>query len=141
MALIKRKINSKVSDGKPVKKQKLSSKAEPNLLAMNEEEPSFPRGGGSILTPLEHKQIQIQAKNDVLFEQKNGKQSVRYDSDSNGENANMELEDVEVVHTTAPIRKQKKPETKSALNEQSVRIEGLNYKVLTIQIPCQRCGA
>ena len=33
------------------------------------EETSFPRGGASVLTPLEHKQIQAQANQDVLFEQ------------------------------------------------------------------------
>ncbi|KAF2468899.1 nucleic acid-binding protein [Lindgomyces ingoldianus] len=36
---------------------------------LKNEERSFPRGGASVLTPLEHKQIQIKANQDVLFEQ------------------------------------------------------------------------
>lgn len=35
---------------------------------LKDEEPMFPRGGGSILTPLEHKQIQLEAKADALRE-------------------------------------------------------------------------
>ncbi|RKF58865.1 rRNA biogenesis protein rrp5 [Erysiphe neolycopersici] len=40
-----------------------------------QDEAAFPRGGGSILTPLEHKQIQIQATRDVLFEHNNNESS------------------------------------------------------------------
>ncbi|CAK7216611.1 rRNA bioproteinsis protein rrp5 [Sporothrix bragantina] len=36
---------------------------------LKEDEPLFPRGGGSVLTPLEYKQIQVQAKSDALFDQ------------------------------------------------------------------------
>ncbi|ERT01232.1 hypothetical protein HMPREF1624_02474 [Sporothrix schenckii ATCC 58251] len=39
---------------------------------LKEDEPLFPRGGGSVLTPLEYKQIQVQAKSDALFDQANG---------------------------------------------------------------------
>ncbi|KAI5279635.1 rRNA biogenesis protein rrp5, partial [Ascosphaera acerosa] len=38
-----------------------------------DEETPFPRGGASVLTPLEQKQISLQAKKDVLFEQTHGK--------------------------------------------------------------------
>ncbi|PUU76130.1 hypothetical protein B9Z19DRAFT_1130280 [Tuber borchii] len=41
------------------------------LRASKDEEASFPRGGGSILTPLEFKQISNDAAKDVLFETEN----------------------------------------------------------------------
>lgn len=43
---------------------------------LREEEPLFPRGGGSVLTPLEHRQINVEAQRDALFEQR-GKASRR----------------------------------------------------------------
>ena len=41
----------------------------PKISKLKEEEQAFPRGGASVLTPLEHKQINIDATRDVLFEQ------------------------------------------------------------------------
>ena len=41
-----------------------------NSTILDDEERAFPRGGGSVLTPLEQRQIQIQATRDVLFEEK-----------------------------------------------------------------------
>src|SRR3569833_1298645 len=62
-------------DDRPPKRQKSASAAEtaaaakpPAVTRLKDEEPLFPRGGGSVLSPLEQKQIQIQAKRDVLFE-------------------------------------------------------------------------
>ena len=45
----------------------------PKISKVREEEVAFPRGGASILTPLEHKQIQIEASRDVLFKQQGAK--------------------------------------------------------------------
>jgi rRNA biogenesis protein RRP5 len=56
---------SKDADREPTVRQQNS-----DYSILRDEEPSFPRGGGSVLTPLERKQIQIQATRDVLFEQK-----------------------------------------------------------------------
>src|SRR5271163_964569 len=47
----------------------------PKISKLRDEEVAFPRGGASILTPLEHKQIQIEATRDVLFEQQGAKSS------------------------------------------------------------------
>lgn len=46
---------------------------------LRDEEPLFPRGGGSILTPLEQKRIQIEAKADALREEEfnTGKKSAK----------------------------------------------------------------
>jgi hypothetical protein len=54
-------------------KPEKTERAAPKASVFKEEETSFPRGGASVLTPLEHKQIQIKANQDVLFEQTGGK--------------------------------------------------------------------
>ncbi len=74
-----------------------------------EEEPAFPRGGASILTPLEHKQIQIEATRDVLFEHANSTEPKK--------------------RKIQPKGKGKKSTVNVGLEEENVRIEGLSYKV------------
>jgi len=103
----------KKSTQKPIAASRLSK--------IGDEEAAFPRGGASVLTPLEHKQIQIDATRDVLFEQEESKLSKRAD----------ELED-------APVRKGSKSKNKGKTtikpNEPEpdvVKIEGLSYKVCT----------
>ncbi|KAH6893483.1 hypothetical protein B0T10DRAFT_482377 [Thelonectria olida] len=53
---------------KAPKPKKSSDEAEkaPVVSRLKDEEPMFPRGGGSVLTPLEQKQIQLEAKADAL---------------------------------------------------------------------------
>lgn len=82
---------------------------------LKEEEPLFPRGGGSILTPLEHKQISIQAKQDVLFEQESGqgvKKSDRASKRQKKSRASKDGKSGKVVE-----------------GEETAKIESLNYKV------------
>ncbi|KAI1331172.1 nucleic acid-binding protein [Xylariaceae sp. FL0255] len=79
---------------------------------LKEEEPLFPRGGGSVLSPLEHRQISIQAKQDALFEQESAKKTDR-----------------------APKKKRSKPNKDKAANgtasaDDSIKIESLNYQRL-----------
>lgn len=95
--------------------EKTSSSAQPTTV-VKDEEPLFPRGGGSILTPLEHKQISIEAKRDALFEESSGKPAKKGDKSDKGDKK----------------RKRKsstKEDKKSVRDEDAVRIEGLNYKV------------
>ncbi|KAI1406599.1 nucleic acid-binding protein [Hypoxylon fuscum] len=83
---------------------------------LKEEEPLFPRGGGSILTPLEHKQISIQAKQDVLFEQESGqgvKKSDRASKRQKKSRASKDGKSGKVVE-----------------GEETAKIESLNYKRL-----------
>ncbi|KAK3302297.1 uncharacterized protein B0T15DRAFT_542562 [Chaetomium strumarium] len=81
---------------------------------LKEEEPLFPRGGGSILSPLEQKQIAIQAKKDVLFEeQSTGKKGV--------EKAAKKKKRKSRSDETA---------TKPAKDEDAVKVESLNFKRL-----------
>ncbi len=89
-----------------------------------EEEEAFPRGGASVLTPLEYKQIQIEATRDVLFEQ--GAKSSKPD----GEEAE---EDGTAARKRAKKSKSKGKGKKGAEvaepEEETVKVEGLSYKV------------
>lgn len=80
---------------------------------LKDEEPLFPRGGANILTPLEQKQIQLEAKADAAHEEEfslGGKLQKK-------------------KKRTASLKKaEKKTESKS--EEDSVKIESLNFKVL-----------
>ncbi|KXG47829.1 Nucleic acid-binding, OB-fold [Penicillium griseofulvum] len=107
------------------------------LSVLRDDEPSFPRGGASVLTPLERKQIQIQANKDVLFEQKasgNQKPSKQAPSNEFAEDSDndVEMEDEETTTTTKKSRKKKSKSKKSADkgtdDKQNVRIEGLSFK-------------
>lgn len=115
-------------------KSKSSSNPAPKpstLSVLRDDEPAFPRGGASVLTPLEQKQIHVQAKKDVLFEQ-NGKSS---SNALDGENENS-AEEPDAEKPTVKSKKEKKKVKKKvateAPKEQGVRIEGLNFKVCSI---------
>ena len=134
MVPIKRKNEGGTESVRPEKKRKPSSTAK--LSVLKGEEPAFPRGGASILTPLEHKQIQIQAKNDVLFEQITGKKAARVDfedeeNDENNENIPDRLEPplTKSKSKANPTSKSKKRIGHGAVKEPDVQIEGLGYKV------------
>jgi rRNA biogenesis protein RRP5 len=121
-----RKIDSKPKDTAPKASE---------LSVLRDDEPSFPRGGGSVLTPLERKQIQIQANKDVLFEQKGAKKSVRDFADDNDDDddEDVEMEDADTGATAKKSRKKKskgkKSTDKESAEKEGVRIEGLSYKV------------
>ncbi|RYP47349.1 hypothetical protein DL768_006600 [Monosporascus sp. mg162] len=116
------------NDKTPTKKgdAKASSKhpkdSEPRLVSLptvsrlKEEEPLFPRGGGSVLSPLEQKQIAIQAKQDVLFEQQSGKSAKKVDRATKAKKKSKGQKDVK--------------STKAHQGDDAVKIESLNYKRL-----------
>ncbi|KAI9785381.1 MAG: rRNA biogenesis protein rrp5 [Geoglossum umbratile] len=106
------------------------SLARPTKLSiLGEEEPAFPRGGASILTPLEHKQIQIDATRDVLFEQSASRKpgGAHSDSGSDGGEANGASR-APKKQKTKRAKKDKKANAKVEEEENSVRIESLSYK-------------
>jgi rRNA biogenesis protein RRP5 len=92
-----------------------------------DEETAFPRGGASVLTPLEHKQIQIKATQDVLFEQAGGLKRGGDDglSDQGSDTAEEERK------KSAKKRKAKKSKTAhdEEVKEPKVKAEGLTAKV------------
>ena len=91
---------------------------------LGDEEAAFPRGGASALTPLEHKQIAIEATRDVLFEQQQG-----------GRTSKPELDGEEDSRPKKKLKsKDSKGKKKGAAvtavpDEEHIKIEGLNYKV------------
>ena len=99
-------------DGKPQKQKPNKDAAAPTVTLLKEEEPLFPRGGGSVLTPLEQKEIQIQAKRDALFEENAG---------ANGKG--------EKDGKSKKKRRKSEVETQPAHDPDAVKIESLNFKV------------
>lgn len=80
---------------------------------LKDDEPLFPRGGGSVLTPLEQKQITMEAKADAAKEE-------------------AELFDTNVKGKAKKEKRRKAKDTKDtkpARDEDAVKIEGLNFKV------------
>jgi rRNA biogenesis protein RRP5 len=95
----------------------------PQIAKLNDEDAAFPRGGASVLTPLEYKQINIEATRDVLFEQKNASRSREIGEEESGDFVGIK---------TAQAKKRAWPKDgkrKGLENENSVKIEGLSYKV------------
>ncbi|KAI1167900.1 hypothetical protein F5B18DRAFT_336788 [Nemania serpens] len=107
------KPNANASKSTKPSQQKPDSAA--GVSRLKEEEPLFPRGGGSLLSPLEHRQISIQAKQDVLFEHESGQGAKK-------------------TEKSLKRKKSKASNNKSAdgarLAEDLVRIEGLNFQRL-----------
>lgn len=128
MAVLKRKSLPESKNDRPEKRPKptISSK----LSALREEEPAFPRGGASILTPLEHKQIKIKANKDVLFEQTTGQKLAQNEFENDGD-----LEDVLEIDKQEPAKRRKRVSKDAsrrsveASKEAGIRIEGLSYNV------------
>ena len=99
-----------------------------------DEETAFPRGGASVLTPLEHKQIQIKATQDVLFEQAGG---IKRGGDDGLSDNGSDVADEE-RKKAAKKRKSKKNKVAhdDEVKEFKVKAEGLTAKV---RGPCALC--
>lgn len=131
MAPVKRKNDAAAESLRPEKKHKPSTSTQ-KLSVLREDEPAFPRGGASILTPLEHKQIQIQAKQDVLFEQSTGKKAARNEFEDEENDADMldQPKGSTKKSENKSVSRGKKGKKSVIVEEARVRIEGLSYKVL-----------
>jgi len=105
-----------------------SKPSTPAKSLLSNEEKSFPRGGGSVLTPLEHKQIQNKAARDVLFEQSGTKRSApEHSSDDEIDSRQQEI--------SKPSKKRKKTKgavkaTEKPQEPKLDRVEGLSYRRL-----------
>ncbi|KAI1355729.1 hypothetical protein F5Y01DRAFT_269647 [Xylaria sp. FL0043] len=107
----KQNANSSHSSKQP--QQKPTST--PGVSRLKEEEPLFPRGGGSVLSPLEHRQISVQAKQDVLFEQESGQGAKKAEQSLKRKKSKASKDKSSKVGVSA---------------EDIVRIESLNYQRL-----------
>jgi rRNA biogenesis protein RRP5 len=108
--------NVSAADAKTSKKSKSAPAKDdhpkaPIVSILKDEEPMFPRGGGSVLTPLEQKQIQLEAKADAM----------RDDEFVTGKKSKKQKK-----KTTT---KGEKKAGKSATEEPSVKVESLSFKV------------
>ncbi|KAJ4312473.1 rRNA biogenesis protein rrp5 [Fusarium piperis] len=86
----------------------------PVVSLLKEEEPMFPRGGGNVLTPLEQKQIQLEAKADALRDE---------EFNTSGKALNKKK------RKTA-LKSEKKTEKKKQEEEDTVKVESLSFKRL-----------
>lgn len=149
MASVKRKA---VTDERPSKKAKSAEDATPGKKAgtpkpkgadgerkalpksiLQQEDHAFPRGGGSVLTPIEQKQIKAQAERDVLFEQETGQKAPR-DEDEEDAGGDEDLFDEPAAAVAKKKRKAKNDDhgaSKKGVGS-STRIQGLSYKNLVV---------
>ncbi|KAM5377966.1 hypothetical protein ACJZ2D_004712 [Fusarium nematophilum] len=98
---------------KPKKAAEVPEKG-PIVSLLKDEEPMFPRGGGSILTPLEQKQIQLEAKADALRD----------------EEFNTGGKALKKKKRKAALKSDKKPEKKTGEEEETIKVESLSFKKL-----------
>jgi rRNA biogenesis protein RRP5 len=91
-----------------------TSKQGPVVSVLKEEEPLFARGGGSVLTPLEQKQIQLEAKADAMR-----------DEEFNTGNKDQKKKKRKTALKSAS---EKKGDVK--IKDDSVKVESLNFKVV-----------
>ncbi|KAF2851512.1 rRNA biogenesis protein-like protein RRP5 [Plenodomus tracheiphilus IPT5] len=105
-------------------------RAEAPKSVFKDDETAFPRGGASVLTPLEHKQIQIRANQDVLFEQAGIKRTGGADDDFSDMGSE---DDQEAAHKSAKKKtfKKSKKAHEDGDKAPTIRAEGLSYKRLT----------
>lgn len=101
------------------------SKRSRPISKLQDEDVAFPRGGASALTPLEHKQIAIEATRDVLFEQQQGGSSSKPELDGEEESRPKKK-----LKSKGSKGKKKGPAVIAIPEEEHVKIEGLNYKVI-----------
>ena len=130
MGVFKRKSLGEPDSEKSRKKHKsIPLKPSPASL-LKAEEPAFPRGGASVLTPLEHKQIRIQATRDVLFEQRTGNKPTQIKSDVENESDEFGAPPAPQLGVSQRSKTKTKPKKDGkVVEEPGVRIEGLSYKV------------
>ncbi|QIW94506.1 hypothetical protein AMS68_000024 [Peltaster fructicola] len=112
--------STKTNDGQTGERKPLAKSV------LLQEERSFPRGGASVLSPLEQKQVRAQAERDVLFEQSTGKKAPRLDDEDGID---------ETEPTAARPSKKRRKDQKTADSapkdkSQGSKIHGLSYKTL-----------
>lgn len=120
----KEKDSSKDVEAQP----KVERKA-PKVSILQEEERSFPRGGGGVLTPLEHKQIQVQATRDALFEESGQKRAKPDDLDSDFDSQDEDGEEAKPAKSGRKAKTKSKKSATGDITESRIRVEGLKFKV------------
>jgi rRNA biogenesis protein RRP5 len=115
--------------GKPAKAQE-DTAGERKPVAktvLSQEERAFPRGGASVLTPIEQKQIEARAERDVLFEQQTGQKPVRREGDDD-----FFSEEDEAAAPKSGKNKKGKKSSGLKIAGSGIKIQSLSYKNLVI---------
>jgi rRNA biogenesis protein RRP5 len=94
---------------------------------LSQEERAFPRGGASVLTPIEQKQIEARAERDVLFEQQTGQKPVRREGDDD-----FFSEDDEAAAPKSGKNKKGKKSSGLKIAGSGIKIQSLSYKNLIV---------
>jgi len=105
------------------------------LKGPGKEEAAFPRGGGSVLTPLEYKEVTNLAVKDVLFETRTGSSFKSGERGSEGD-VDMGGEGRKPKHKKRIIeyaKKDKKKEDTKKEEDTGPKVEGLSFKVRDTQ--------
>ncbi|KAF5009607.1 hypothetical protein FDECE_4212 [Fusarium decemcellulare] len=103
--------------GKTAPKPKMTAEASEKdhvVSLLKDEEPMFPRGGGSVLTPLEQKQIQLEAKADALRD----------------EEFNTTGKALKKKKRKTALKGDKKTEKKTGEEEENIKVGSLSFKKL-----------
>ncbi|EFQ89360.1 hypothetical protein CFE70_003045 [Pyrenophora teres f. teres 0-1] len=119
---------SDVEQTSPAKPKAESAAPKPSVF--KDEEKSFPRGGASVLTPLEHKQISIKANQDVLFEQA-GIKRPGGGGDDGFSDMGSEDDEKAAAKSNKKFPKKSKKTHESGEKDDVVRAKGLSYKNLS----------
>jgi hypothetical protein len=105
-------------DAKPAPKKSADEPEKaPVVSILKEDEPMFPRGGASVLTPLEQKKINIEAKADAMRD----------------EEFNTASKDQKKKKRKSALKGDKKADKKTGEEEQTIRVESLSFKVSTLK--------
>lgn len=115
--------------GKPAKAQE-DTAGERKPVAktvLSQEERSFPRGGASVLTPIEQKQIEARAERDVLFEQQTGQKPARREGDDD-----FFSEEEEAAAPKPSKSKKGKKGSGLKIAGSGIKIQSLSYKNLAV---------
>ena len=102
-----------------------------NSSILKDEGRAFPRGGANALTPLEYKQIQIQATKDVLFEENGSKGAAGNSHVGRNDNIrnNKRRRAAELEHIQSRYQKKQKHDVP---DYGRAKIHSLNYKVSSL---------
>lgn len=124
----KKPTEGKERKGRKPQEDDAGEKRPPAKSILQQEDRAFPRGGGSVLTPLEHKQIKAQAERDVLLEQEQ----------EDGEAAEAGQDEPELFKEGAAAgKKKKRKDGRKSFGDvkvegSGVKIQGLSYKSLVV---------
>ena len=127
------KESSEPKSAKPPKATKVQDESTGERKALTksvlqQEERAFPRGGGSVLTPIEQKQIKAEAERDVLFEQETG----RTVGEEKGEGDLFDQHSSSMHSKKKQKKRRHSSENAPKLEASGIKIQGLSYKNLTV---------